>query len=214
MVISRAGLRPQDFSHTIVLLTAVHFHFAGFVLPILSGLAARDFEQQTSRGPSRSKYASSRFDSVMLVAICVGVPLVGLGISLSAHVEVAALRARAWMWNPGRASGASGMDGQGCHALDLGRGFIAVACCRNGPGGRVCDGRIRRKTGSGYSHHDPHPRRLQRRRLCRLRPRSQVGENRRTKEPNCTAVKSGKTSTGYRALGTNPVPDARIIVGS
>src|SRR5690606_24380069 len=35
------GLRPLGFSDTIVLLTAAHFHYAGFVLPVLAGLAAR-----------------------------------------------------------------------------------------------------------------------------------------------------------------------------
>jgi hypothetical protein len=38
-VLSRAGLRPQDFSDQIVLLTGVHFHYAGFALPILAACA-------------------------------------------------------------------------------------------------------------------------------------------------------------------------------
>lgn len=84
-VISRAGLRPQDFSHAIVLLTAVHFHYAGFVLPILAGLTATRME---------AAFPRRRFglvcDRVMLAAIILGVPLVGVGISLSPHVEVAA----------------------------------------------------------------------------------------------------------------------------
>jgi hypothetical protein len=37
----RAGLRPLDFEPVIVLLTAIHFHYAGFALPILTGLAMR-----------------------------------------------------------------------------------------------------------------------------------------------------------------------------
>ena len=40
-VIARAGLRPLGFPDLIVLLTAVHFHYAGFALPVLAGLVAR-----------------------------------------------------------------------------------------------------------------------------------------------------------------------------
>jgi hypothetical protein len=41
--ISRSGWRPWDFDALIVLMTAVHFHFAAFVLPIVAGrvLAAK-----------------------------------------------------------------------------------------------------------------------------------------------------------------------------
>lgn len=37
----RLGLRPLDFEAVIVLLTAIHFHYAGFVLPVALGLAMR-----------------------------------------------------------------------------------------------------------------------------------------------------------------------------
>ena len=37
---SRWGLEPMGFREPIVLLTGAHFHFAGFALPILTGLAA------------------------------------------------------------------------------------------------------------------------------------------------------------------------------
>ena len=39
----RIGFTPLDFSPTITLLTAVHFHYAGFVLPLMLGLALREF---------------------------------------------------------------------------------------------------------------------------------------------------------------------------
>jgi hypothetical protein len=81
--LSRAGMRPQEFSHAIVLLTAVHFHYAGFVLPIVAGLTAARME---------TTFPRLRFgrlcDRLLLAAIIVGVPLVGIGISLSPHVEV------------------------------------------------------------------------------------------------------------------------------
>ena len=38
LVISRLGLRPLGFHEPIVLLTAVHFHFAGFLSAVLAGL--------------------------------------------------------------------------------------------------------------------------------------------------------------------------------
>jgi hypothetical protein len=41
LVASRLGIQPLGFGDTIVLLTAVHFHFAGFAAPVLAGLAGR-----------------------------------------------------------------------------------------------------------------------------------------------------------------------------
>jgi hypothetical protein len=76
-VISQAGLRPQAFSHAIVLLTAVHFHYAGFALPLLASRAV----------PAG---LSSRMDRLVLLCILGGVPAVGVGISLSPHIEVVA----------------------------------------------------------------------------------------------------------------------------
>ncbi len=38
-LLDRLGVRPLGFEPVIVLLTAVHFHYAGFILPILTGLA-------------------------------------------------------------------------------------------------------------------------------------------------------------------------------
>jgi len=46
LIMSRLGLQPLGFGDTIVLLTAVHFHYAGFAAPILSGLAGRVLMQQ------------------------------------------------------------------------------------------------------------------------------------------------------------------------
>jgi YndJ-like protein len=77
-VISRAGLRPQGFSPAIVLLTAVHFHYAGFALPLIAAATLR------------SRATLSSLDRSMLLCIIGGVPAVGLGISLSPHVEVVA----------------------------------------------------------------------------------------------------------------------------
>jgi hypothetical protein len=65
-VISRVGLRPLDFDDRIVLLTAVHFHVAGFVLVVagevlrrrhpspLTSLALAALSSESRRPPSAS----------------------------------------------------------------------------------------------------------------------------------------------------------------
>ena len=65
-VLDRAGLRPLGFDPAIVLLTAVHFHYAGFTLLLLTGLAAQ---------------SGDRLSQVNCVAVVVAVPLVAVGIT-------------------------------------------------------------------------------------------------------------------------------------
>src|SRR5262249_37930016 len=69
-VVSRYGARPLGFSDLIVLATAVHFHYAGFVLPLLTGLAGRLLRSRTAQHTA--------------VGVVLGVPLVAVGITLSA----------------------------------------------------------------------------------------------------------------------------------
>ena len=64
-VTDRLGIRPFGFSTTIILLTAVHFHYAGFVLPLAGALA-------WTRRPSRWLEAA-------LGAVVVGIPITALG---------------------------------------------------------------------------------------------------------------------------------------
>lgn len=64
-VIDRAGLEPFGFGRTIVLLTAVHFHVAGFVLTLVGALAARE-------RPGRAV-------TVAVGSLIVGTPLTALG---------------------------------------------------------------------------------------------------------------------------------------
>jgi hypothetical protein len=66
--LSRLGATPLDFSPVIVLLTGVHFHFAGFVLPLLTGLLGRAAPGIPTRLAAWSVMA--------------GVPLVALGITV------------------------------------------------------------------------------------------------------------------------------------
>jgi hypothetical protein len=65
-VLDRAGLQPLGFDPAIVLLTAVHFHYAGFTLLLLTGLAAK---------------AGDRLSQVNGIAVVVVVPLVAAGIT-------------------------------------------------------------------------------------------------------------------------------------
>jgi len=48
---SRAGASPLDYAEPIVLLTAVHFHYAGFVVPLYAGALGRSLKN--SVGPQR-----------------------------------------------------------------------------------------------------------------------------------------------------------------
>lgn len=71
LTISRAGANPLGFSDAIVQLTAVHFHYAGFALPLVAGLAAR----HSGRG-------------VLVPAwVIVGVPLTAAGITFGGALE-------------------------------------------------------------------------------------------------------------------------------
>ncbi len=65
LVLDRAAVRPFGFDQTIVLLTAVHFHVAGFVLTLAGALAAR-------RRPGTVVH-------VVLSALVAGMPMTALG---------------------------------------------------------------------------------------------------------------------------------------
>lgn len=70
LFLSRLGARPLGFSDVIVLATAVHFHYAGFVLPLLTGLVGRMLPGWGAR--------------LAALGVVAGVPLVAAGITLSA----------------------------------------------------------------------------------------------------------------------------------
>lgn len=78
LVMSRLGIQPLGFGDTIVLLTAVHFHFSGFAAPLLTGL-------------SGLYLAGSRVRMLFVfVVICViaGTPLVAAGITFSPAIAL------------------------------------------------------------------------------------------------------------------------------
>jgi hypothetical protein len=64
----RTGYRPLGFEPAIVALTAVHFHFAGLLLPIFAGLATWYFP-------------FSRMASLAAIGVVLGVPAVAVGIT-------------------------------------------------------------------------------------------------------------------------------------
>lgn len=66
-VADRLGIRPLDFDATIVLLTAIHFHYAGFALALATGLVLR-----LVPGPVSATAG---------VGVIAGVPLVAAGIT-------------------------------------------------------------------------------------------------------------------------------------
>jgi hypothetical protein len=80
LVVSRLGIQPFGFGDTIVLLAAVHFHYAGFAAPILTGLAGRQLKE--------AKSWTRRLFTFVTVAVAAGSPLVAAGITLSPVVAL------------------------------------------------------------------------------------------------------------------------------
>ena len=80
LVIYRLGVQPVDFGEMIVLLTAVHFHFAGFATPIIAGMSGRVL--------ARRDYPRKVF-GVSVFGIVVAMPLVAAGITFSPWIGFA-----------------------------------------------------------------------------------------------------------------------------
>jgi hypothetical protein len=74
-VIARSTWRPLGFSEDILLLTGVHFHYAGFLLPLLASRIVETFPNRWTKG--------------MVIGIIASMPLVGLGMTFSPIVEIA-----------------------------------------------------------------------------------------------------------------------------
>jgi hypothetical protein len=85
LLFNRLGLSPLGFGDTIVLLTAVHFHYAGFAAPILAGLLGHQIA-----GARPAAWPVFRLVAAVVIA---GIALVAAGITLARYtplVEVAA----------------------------------------------------------------------------------------------------------------------------
>ena len=81
LVASRLGTAPFGFDPLIVLLTAVHFHYAGLAAPVIAGLAI-------ARVTSQSFIAKLAI-ALAALAVTVGQPLVAAGIAASAELGLA-----------------------------------------------------------------------------------------------------------------------------
>ena len=68
-LLDRLGAQPLGYSPLLVELTAVHFHFAGFALPLLAGMLGRERPTGTPRWIS--------------IGILAGIPLVAGGLVIS-----------------------------------------------------------------------------------------------------------------------------------
>ena len=74
LVIYRLGVQPFGYGEMIILLTVVHFHFAGFATPIIAGMSGRVL--------TGTNYPRRVFATVVL-AIVAAMPLVAAGITFS-----------------------------------------------------------------------------------------------------------------------------------
>ncbi|HEU5460469.1 MAG TPA: YndJ family protein, partial [Pyrinomonadaceae bacterium] len=74
LVVYRLGVQPFDYGETIILLTVVHFHFAGFAAPIIAGMSGRVL---ATRKHPQAIFKFSVF------AIVTSMPLVAAGITFS-----------------------------------------------------------------------------------------------------------------------------------
>jgi YndJ-like protein len=79
LVGSRAGVQLLAFHEPIVLLTAVHFHFAGFASAVLAGLADEAF----------TGFRRRRFLRAALLAVVLGPGILGLAFLLGPKVKLA-----------------------------------------------------------------------------------------------------------------------------
>lgn len=64
---NRLDFHPLGFDPTIGLLTVAHFHYAGFALPVMTGLIMQHFHQRIHR--------------LLAIGVLLGVPLVATGIT-------------------------------------------------------------------------------------------------------------------------------------
>jgi len=87
LLLHQAGISLR-FAPVIILLTAVHYHYAGFVLPLVTGLIGRIVAGDDGRyGDDRT----GQFAVVTTVVIVVNLALIAVGITFSPLVEVIAV---------------------------------------------------------------------------------------------------------------------------
>ena len=82
LVASRYGLNPMGFQEPIVLLTAVHFHFAGFAAPLLTRAAAAAL--------GKTAVHTQRLFRAIAVGILAGPGLLAAGFVIGPRLKLAA----------------------------------------------------------------------------------------------------------------------------
>jgi YndJ-like protein len=80
LLFNRTGFSPLGFGDTIVILTAVHFHYAGFAAPILAGLAGRLI--------AAVRPALWPLFRLVAAGVIAGIALVAAGITLARFTSV------------------------------------------------------------------------------------------------------------------------------
>jgi len=81
LVASRLGLSPMGFQEPIVLLTAVHFHFAGFSAPLLALAAGSVVEKKSA--------AQQRIFNVVTAGVLAGPGLLAVGFVIGPRFKLA-----------------------------------------------------------------------------------------------------------------------------
>jgi YndJ-like protein len=81
LIVYRLGVQPFDYGETIILLTVVHFHFAGFAAPIIAGL--------TGKALATTNHQPGKLYAFLVFAVVVAMPLVAAGISFSPSIGLA-----------------------------------------------------------------------------------------------------------------------------
>ncbi|HLM81748.1 MAG TPA: YndJ family transporter [Terriglobales bacterium] len=82
LVASRGGFAPMGFQEPIVLLTAVHFHFAGFAAPIMTLATAGTLEKAT--------ILKQRVLYIVAAGVLAGPGLLAAGFVIGPHTKLAA----------------------------------------------------------------------------------------------------------------------------
>jgi YndJ-like protein len=74
LVVSRLNIQPFGFGAMIILLTVVHFHFAGFAAPVIVGMTGRVLATRTH---------PQRLFNILVASIIGAMPLLAAGITFS-----------------------------------------------------------------------------------------------------------------------------------
>jgi hypothetical protein len=82
LIASRVGVHPMGFQEPIVLLTAVHFHFAGFAAPLLALAAKSSLEKGSA--------AVQRVFNVVTAGVLAGPGLLAAGFVIGPHLKLVA----------------------------------------------------------------------------------------------------------------------------